>query len=266
MKRVYPDDTWSDLWHNSYRFDLEEVYESISNRGYAYAYQSRRDITLQLVTSYLTSGSTILDVAAAQGNFSLSLAEMGYHVTWNDLRGDLAEYVKLKRDSGSVQYAVGDVFELGFEAAFDAVLITEIIEHVAHPDQFLRKIAKMVRPGGYIFMTTPNGAYIRNSLPRFSDCENPSQFESIQFKPDGDGHIFLLWPDEIVSLGHRSGLEVVDCRFLTNPLTNGHMKTAGLLKVFSKKIIFDVERWLRRLPEKLQHRLMVQVAVCYRRT
>ena len=41
----------------------------------------------------------MLDLAAGQGNFSLALAERGYRVTWNDLRGDLEGYVRLKLDS-----------------------------------------------------------------------------------------------------------------------------------------------------------------------
>jgi 2-polyprenyl-3-methyl-5-hydroxy-6-metoxy-1,4-benzoquinol methylase len=40
---------------------------------------------------------------------------------------------------------------------FDAVLITEVIEHVAHPDEFLAKTAALVKPHGSIVLTTPNG-------------------------------------------------------------------------------------------------------------
>lgn len=42
------------------------------------------------------------------------------------------------------------------------VLMTEIIEHVAHPDEFLTRIASLVRPGGWVIITTPNGGYWRN--------------------------------------------------------------------------------------------------------
>src|ERR1043166_1848550 len=46
-------------------------------------------------------------------------------------------------------------------------LITEIIEYVAHPDEFLRKAASLAKPGGYIVMTTPNGGDFLNRLPKF---------------------------------------------------------------------------------------------------
>ncbi len=78
-------------------------------------------------------GARILDVAAAQGNFTLTLAEPGYEVTWNDLRHELAEYVRLKHEHGVVHYLPGEIFGLDASEPFDVVLATEIVEHVAHP-------------------------------------------------------------------------------------------------------------------------------------
>src|SRR5262245_48119639 len=197
MKRVYIQADWPESWKSSYNYDLEEIYGEISNLGYAYSYHNRTKQTLKLLSEVLLPGARVLDIAAAQGNFSLSMAEMGYDVTWNDLRADLADYVRMKYETGSINFAPGNAFELRFPYLFDAILITEIIEHVAHPDEFLTKMATLVRPGGYVVMTTPNGAYIRNTLPKFSDCPDPSAYESIQFKPNSDGHIFLLHTTEV---------------------------------------------------------------------
>jgi hypothetical protein len=45
--------------------------------------------------------------AAAQGNFSIALAGLGYQVTWNDLRPELVDYVRLKLPSGiNVEFVV----------------------------------------------------------------------------------------------------------------------------------------------------------------
>ncbi len=181
MRRVHPEETWPALWRECYFYDLAEIYGEPDNLGYAYAYTNRREQTLRLVDSILQPGARVLDVAAAQGNFTLALAERGYRVTWNDLRAELAGYVQRKHQFGDVTYAPGNVFELSFDEPFDAVLITEIIEHVAHPDDFLRQVSRLVRPGGYIIMTTPNGAYFKNRLPKFSECADPPLFESSQF-------------------------------------------------------------------------------------
>lgn len=265
VRRVHLEDSWPDSWKYSYPYDLEEVYGEVTNRGYAYAYDNRRRHTLRLLMEVLQPGARILDVAAAQGNFSLALAEMGYEVTWNDLRTDLADYVRLKRDRGVINFASGDLFDLDFPRLFDAVLITEIIEHVAHPDAFLVKVTQLVRPGGYIVLSTPNGAYFRNALPKFSHCPDPAKYESVQFKPNSDGHIFLLHPDEIHSIASRANLQVEEIVLFTNPLTNGHMKLGALLRVLPRRLVDVIENISTRLPWALRRKLLIQMGARLRR-
>ena len=259
------DNNWPESWKLSHAYDLEEVFGQVRCYGYAYAYQRRMGVTLDLVRSVAAPTAKILDVAAAQGNFSLRLAEMGYRVTWNDLRADLADYVRLKHEHGEIEYAPGNVFDLGLDGRFDVVLITEIIEHVAHPDEFLQKIGRLVKPGGHVVMTTPNGAYFRNNLPKFSECPDPSQFEAMQFKPNSDGHIFLLHEDEIAGLAAKAGLKVEQIRIYTNFLTNGHVKTEAVLRMLPKTCV-DLFEWLTvRLPWPLRKKLHTGMAVLFSR-
>jgi 2-polyprenyl-3-methyl-5-hydroxy-6-metoxy-1,4-benzoquinol methylase len=265
MKTITPEDNWPESWKYSFPYDQHEIYDEITNHGYAYAYSNRRNSTIEMVQEVIPAGGRILDMAGAQGNFSLTLAELGYNVTWNDLREELIDYIKLKHEHGTINFAPGNAFELEFEQPFDCVVATEIIEHVAHPDDFLRKLANLVRPGGYVVLTTPNGAYFRNKLPRFSDCENPEVFEEKQFQPNSDGHIFLMWPDELDSLAERAGLRIDKLGLFTTPLTNGHMKTSTLLKVLPRKVVMGIESVVRRLPSVLKNRVMVHAGARYQR-
>jgi 2-polyprenyl-6-hydroxyphenyl methylase/3-demethylubiquinone-9 3-methyltransferase len=255
MRQPIFQENWLDSWKYSYPFDLLEIYGSFNLPGYAYAYSNRRKHTLEIIQKIAKPGSKILDVAAAQGNFTLSLAELGYEVTWNDLRDELIDYVKLKYESGIVHYVPGNIFDLNFDSEFDVVLIAEVIEHVAHPDEFLKTITQMLKPGGYIVLTTPNGGYFKNTLPRFSDCPDPSQYEIMQFKPNSDGHIFLLHLDEIEHLAQQVGLVVKETRLITNPLTNGHIKLHHLLKVLPKSWIDTLEKLTCSLPLILKYKL-----------
>jgi 2-polyprenyl-3-methyl-5-hydroxy-6-metoxy-1,4-benzoquinol methylase len=265
MRRIYMQESWPESWKYSYPYDLEEVYGEITNRGYVYAYENRRKRTMELVTDVLSPGARILDIAAAQGNFTIPLAEMGYVMTWNDLREDLADYVRLKHERGEIHFAPGNAFALKFANLFDAVLITEIIEHVAHPDEFLVKAAELVKPGGYIVITTPNGAYFRNQLPKFSDCPDPSVFEGVQFKPNSDGHIFLLHPEELALLASKAGLDVEKIALFNNPLTNGHVKLSGLLRVLPKSVVNGIEAVTGRFPKLICRRFMVHLGSRFRK-
>ena len=66
MKRVFPQPDWPESWKYSYPYDLQEVYGEISCYGYAYAYDTRRKLALELIGRAAKPGAKILDVAAAQ--------------------------------------------------------------------------------------------------------------------------------------------------------------------------------------------------------
>ena len=265
MRRVWPEAAWPQSWAYSYPYDLAEIYGASAHLGYVYAYEHRRNVIVRMTEEAVPPGGRILDIGAAQGNFTLALAERGYRVTWNDLRADLAGYVRLKHEFGSVDYAPGNVFELALGAEFDCVLIAEVIEHVAHPDRFLRQVARFVRPGGCVVMTTPNGAYFHNRLPRFSDCPDPAVMESRQFGPNSDDHIFLLWPDEVRELGVSAGLAAERRTWFNTPLTSGYLKTERLLHILPRSCVMALESAAGCLPTALRQRLMVQTAALYRK-
>jgi 2-polyprenyl-3-methyl-5-hydroxy-6-metoxy-1,4-benzoquinol methylase len=256
MKKLELDKSWPKSWQYSHPYDMLEIWNDSSHLGYSYSYSSRRKKTIELITEVLPKGSKILDIAGAQGNFSLSLSEYGYDVTWNDLREDLVGYVQKKYEFGNLTFKPGNIFDFGIKHEFDCVLITEIIEHMAHPDEFLIKVASLVKPGGYIVMSTPNGAYFRNKLPKFSECQDPSIFESRQFGPNADDHIFLLWPDEIEVIADKANLIMDLFHVHSNPLTCGHIKLERLLKFIPKKIVYFIESLSQALPN------FVKVKIC----
>jgi 2-polyprenyl-3-methyl-5-hydroxy-6-metoxy-1,4-benzoquinol methylase len=261
------DDSWPEPCKLSYKYDELEVWGDRRDPGYCYQYQLRREWALQRIEALVPKGATILDVAAAAGNFTLPLAEKGYRVTWNDLRSELVEFVKLKYELGEVEFSDGNIFELErvWKNRFDAVLAAEIIEHIAHPDRFLVSVAAMVKPGGHVFLTTPNGAYFRHKNPRFLECADPSVYESIQFKPNSDGHIFLLDSYECRLLAERAGLEVVEIALMTNPLTRGHIKLGHLLPHLPARVVWAVELTTRKLPSPIAARAHCQMVACFRK-
>lgn len=51
------------------------------------------------------------------------------------------------------------------DSSFDIVVAIEVIEHVTDDHAFVAQIFRVLRPGGTVYLTTPNGDYIRNEPP-----------------------------------------------------------------------------------------------------
>ena len=51
------------------------------------------------------------------------------------------------------------------DGRYDGALAVEVIEHVADDEAFVTQLRRVVRPGGWAYLTTPNGDYVRNEGP-----------------------------------------------------------------------------------------------------
>lgn len=201
---------------------------------------------------------TVLEVAAGDASLCASLAKDGVRVAANDLRREtLAQGVQAYTNGDSIAILPGDLFELDPEQTgrFDLVIACEVIEHVAHSDQFLRQLSRFVAPGGHILLTTPNGSYFRNQLPTHSQIEDFAALESMQFKPDADGHLFLITPEELEGIARQAGLRVDRLLLWGTPAITGH---AGLAALSSTKLSwfwYQLENASQRLPMALRKKL-----------
>ncbi|MDX6470346.1 MAG: hypothetical protein QOF75_2149 [Gaiellaceae bacterium] len=99
---------------------------------------------------------TVADLGASRGVLSARLAEKVAHVTSADVErptdaGD-ADAVELDLDG-----AFDDV--LGRQA-YDCVLVLDVLEHLKRPDEGVRKIAEILKPGGTLYASTGNIAFL----------------------------------------------------------------------------------------------------------
>jgi 2-polyprenyl-6-hydroxyphenyl methylase/3-demethylubiquinone-9 3-methyltransferase len=103
------------------------------------------------------SGRALLDAGCGTGLFSRAAAERGAAVTSMDVGERLLAEVAKKCDTTRV---VGDVAAMPFsDGSFDVVICTEVIEHTVEPRAAVRELARVVRPGGLLVVTTPNHAW-----------------------------------------------------------------------------------------------------------
>jgi SAM-dependent methyltransferase len=66
--------------------------------------------------------------------------------------------------------AAADGARLPFSSsAFDLVVVTEVLEHVRHPEPVVAEAARVLRPGGILFVTSPNYANAAGLRKRWRD-------------------------------------------------------------------------------------------------
>jgi 2-polyprenyl-6-hydroxyphenyl methylase/3-demethylubiquinone-9 3-methyltransferase len=268
MKQLKCDATWPEMWQEAHVADLFEFWGSRLNLSYTYYYQRRFRAIINVVRSSLPRGASVIDLAAAQGNFSLALAEAGYRVTWNDLRANFEGYVRLKYEQGDISYLPGNIFDVATPAeSFDAVLACEVIEHVAHPDELFATIRAMLHGGGLLFLSTPNGEYVRAETPTYGTLQDLSSLETQQFSLGADGHLFLLTNAELVGLAADADFEVVSLQNICSPVIGGRMHLMrGALRVLPRVVITGIDRAFECLPRSARRKLMLHTVAVFRLT
>lgn len=101
----------------------------------------------------------VLDVACGSGYGSALLAGSGRHVLGIDLSSEAVDRANRHYASANVRFMVGDATRLPVAtSSVDCVVSFETIEHLAEPAAFVTEIARVLRPGGMLLLSTPDRA------------------------------------------------------------------------------------------------------------
>lgn len=118
-----------------------------------------------LVKVQVRNAERILDLGCGDGNVTIRIAEACCAKEVFGVDVDDQALQQAQRKGMTVVKADLNVDKLPFQANyFDLVIMAEVIEHLLDPDHALQQVQRVLKPGGYLLLTTPNLGWYVNRL------------------------------------------------------------------------------------------------------
>ena len=107
----------------------------------------------------INRGLRVADVGCGAGTQSMLWAQGGHRVFGIDINEDLIELAKKRAKHAGLDatFLAGSADALPWGAReFDVCIVPELLEHVENWERCLDEVCRIVKPGGYVFLTTTN--------------------------------------------------------------------------------------------------------------
>jgi len=138
--------------------------------------------------------NSFLDIGCFRGDFLFGAKEFGWNVYGTEISKEAVDYGKENYD---LDIHLGSLLDANFENDyFDVVTLFDVLEHLTNPNKYLAEIFRILRPGGLLYLDTPNF----NSINRFILKEKWSVFFP--------WHLYYFTSSTLKSICSQNNLEV----------------------------------------------------------
>jgi len=171
----------------------------------------------------LQSSQSIFDVGCATGYFLYRFKSDGWIVNGIDVSTQLSEHAKKVFD---LDIFVGDFLTLeSMPLSFDLVSMVHVIEHFTDPREALNKVHQINKPGGLVFIETPNWEGIGSlvSKEKWSHLIPPE-------------HLSFFGPNSIRFLAETTGFDVVALQTVVPPYLDAENRFRSIFKPLIRSI------------------------------
>jgi SAM-dependent methyltransferase len=161
-----------------------------------------RGARVRRVCGHVKPGGRVLDVGCGRGGFLKKLSKRGFEAFGTELEGQAA---RRAMQVDGIKIKTGPLLEADFDKDFfDAVCMWHVFEHLTEPKRTMEITDKILKPGGYLFLSMPNIESIQSRL-----------FRGNWLHLDPPRHLFFLADEKLVSVMKDFGFSMVRKRFFS---------------------------------------------------
>jgi SAM-dependent methyltransferase len=193
--------------------------------------KSGRQVREMTAATGLTAGR-VLDVGSGYGFFRVALRDAGFEQEGLEVSAFARAVAEASYDLTTYGGLLDDHLA-DWASRFDAVTMFDLIEHVAEPDELMRQVATIVRPGGFVGIKTPN-----------IDCPEADVFGPHYHSLKRE-HLGFFSPRSLTAVARRSGFEPVEVATVSH-LLRGFVGSAQT-DLWARELRgADIVAWYRR--------------------
>jgi 2-polyprenyl-3-methyl-5-hydroxy-6-metoxy-1,4-benzoquinol methylase len=147
-------------------------------------------------------GRVILDVGSNYGHFLALAASRG----WRIVGVEPGAALRAQAVDGAAGAAVGSLDEAAPDGPFDAVTLWDVLEHLPGPEEHLRQLAALLRPGGRLLVRVPDARVFRalRSRPAWRALAQP--YLTLCHPTNPEEHLSHFTPASVHRMAARAGL------------------------------------------------------------
>ncbi len=99
----------------------------------------------------------LLEVGSGMGDMLAEAQSRGFEVTGIEYSAHAVETARRKLAGGSGQVLVGEIDDLNLpDESFDVCILSDVLEHVRQPEQFMQTVHRLLKPNGVVFVSVPS--------------------------------------------------------------------------------------------------------------
>ncbi|MCR9192625.1 MAG: bifunctional 2-polyprenyl-6-hydroxyphenol methylase/3-demethylubiquinol 3-O-methyltransferase UbiG [Gammaproteobacteria bacterium] len=150
-------------------------------------------------------GQRVLDLGCGGGVLSEGMAKLGAHVTGLDVSPEAITVAKAHAESAdlSIDYYC-EAIETFNSELFPVITCLEMLEHVPDPAVVLEHAARLLMPGGYLFLST-----IHRSLKAYATVILAAEYALGLLPRQTHDYQRFIKPSELATMVRAVGLELV---------------------------------------------------------